>query len=420
MVDHGPGAGSGPAALGVGGTTAAYAQAPAVSGTGPAPLSLDLLSPFRHYPAPGSFAFQGRTLVAEYARDSLLSSRVDVYLHRYRPETAVVLACDLRTGKLLAMGERSDSAVTASPRLAFAGGFPAASLIKILTAAAALELKVHEVTDSIPQVGSYHTLYRRQLRPDDRWAGKVTLQEAFSKSVNPAFGLLGISLGADALRRYAERLGFNRASPPSCVAPSVMLVPDTGFALAEAACGFTSKTTISPWHALELARALGDDGVLRPCALARSLRDPQGGEVPLHGAAAPGTMVSAENLAKLQAMMQATVRSGTARKGFHSVLRAAQLEKIEVGGKTGSLDGELGTDSAKGRFDWFIGYARLKEDPAHGMALCVMLVHKEYRATSSAQFSALLVRDWLAAEIKARKIEAAPHPASPPGTAPAG
>lgn len=364
---------------------------------------LDLHSPFHRYPSPDTFTVAGHSLVADYAADSLVQARIGVYLHRYRPDAAVVLACDLKTGRMLGVGERRDSLVTGVPRMAFLSGFPAASLIKILTATAAIELKGKGPADSIPQIGSYHTLYRRQLRAaaEDR-GPKVTLQEAFSKSVNPAFGILGLDMGGGALQKIAADMGFNR--PLACINPSIFQAPDTGYSLAETACGFTARTTISPLHALAIARGIGDDGRVRYGAFARSLTDLTGRkEIQLRHDTGTA-FVSAANLPKLQALMAGTVRSGTARKGFHQVMRASHMEKIEVGGKTGSLDGL----EPKGRYDWFIGYVRSKEDPSRGMALSIMLVHGQYANVRSTVLAALLIRDWLAALEKARKLEAAP------------
>ncbi|HKP97889.1 MAG TPA: penicillin-binding transpeptidase domain-containing protein [Fibrobacteria bacterium] len=378
------------------------ADVPAAAAT-----AADWQTPMRNYPRPDTFDFQGNAMVADYAPDSLLNARVKVYLERYRPETGVIMIADLRSGHVLAMGEREDSVITGAPRLAYGGGFPAASLIKILTATAALECKARELTDSIPQLGGYHTLYKRQLRTEGQHRyPKITLEEAFSKSVNPAFGMLGLSMGPEALRATASRMGFNRAILPSCVAKSRIEFPDSGFSLAEAACGFTAKTTISPWHALQIARGAGDDGRLRPCSFARTIVDlGSGAERPVTSDTG-GYFVSPANLGALQGFMQATVRTGTARKGFHSVLRAGHLEKIEAGGKTGSLDGE----ETRGRFDWFIGYVKLKDDPARGLAFSIMLVHREYSSIHASQLAALLIRDWLTAcekAAKARKAEMA-------------
>jgi peptidoglycan glycosyltransferase len=363
---------------------------------------LEWQSPMRNYPVPDTFSYQGKAMEAKYATDSLLNARINVYLQRYRPETGVILVADLKSGHILAMGERDDSVIAAKPKLAFGSGFPAASLIKILTATAALECNSKYVTDSIPQLGSFHTLYKRQLlvdRPGRQL--KITLEDAFAKSVNPAFGLMGLNMGPIALRTQAGRLGFNRQEPLAAIAQSKIEFPDSGFSLAEAACGFTAKTTISPWHALEIARGAGDDGKLRTCIFVRSITDLSSGKEMNLGQDTGEAFLSAANLPKLQALMQATVRIGTARKGFHSILKASHLEKIEAGGKTGSLDGE----ETLGRFDWFIGYVKLKDQPSRGLAFSIMLVHREYSSVHASQLAALLIRDWLAALEKARKAE---------------
>jgi peptidoglycan glycosyltransferase len=365
--------------------------------------SLDLYSSFRNYPQADTFTYEGRTLAAQYDPDSLLNARTAVYLQRYRPETGVILACDLKSGRVLAAGERQDSVVTTAPRMAFLGCYPAASLIKILTASAAFDLKGKDATDSIPVIGGYYTLYKRQLRCGESWdrLPKITIREAFAKSVNPAFAVLGQSMGPEVLRTVAEKLGFNHPRMPQCGSPSRIDIPDSGFGLAEMSCGFTGKTTISPWHALEIARGAGDDGRLRACSFARSVTDIAGNkQVTLAGDT--GTQfISPANLPKLQTLMEGTIRFGTARKSFYSVLRASHMEKLDLGGKTGSLDG----DEPKGRYDWFIGYAKLKDDPSDGLALAIMVVHREYVSVRSSQLAALLIRDWIIAKEKAKKAK---------------
>ncbi len=370
--------------------------------------TLEWSPPLRNYPLSDTFSFHGRAQVAEYGLDSLLNARVNIYLQRYKPEIGVILIADLKSGHILAMGERDDSVISEKPRLAFGSGFPAASLIKILTATAALECKAKDINDSIPQLGSYHTLYKRQLMAaNPARLPKITLEQAFARSVNPAFGLLGMNLGAAALRNQALRLGFNQPEPVPGVAQSRIEIPDTGFSLAETACGFTTKTTISPWHALQIARGAGDDGRLRPCPFTREITDLSTGKKLLVTLAPGEPFVSSDNLLKLQDLMRASVRFGTARKGFHRTFKASQLEKIDAGGKTGSLDGE----ETRGRFDWFIGFVKFKDEPGRGLAFSIMLVHREYSSIHASQLAALLIKDWMISVEKARKAEAAYHAA---------
>src|SRR5690606_21377646 len=81
---------------------------------------------------------EGRWLT-RYAADEVLQERAERYVNRYRPEGAVVVVCDLRTGQIRALVERDSNQTTSLPRLALGTTFPAASLAKIVTAAAVLE-----------------------------------------------------------------------------------------------------------------------------------------------------------------------------------------------------------------------------------------------------------------------------------------
>ncbi len=364
------------------------------------PPMADLSSPLRHYPKPDTIDLAGVPYLAQYSPDTALSRKLLDHLRRQRPENAVVLVCDLKTGLMLAVGERSDSTVTQTPRMALSSTFPAASLSKIITALAVIEKSHQYALEGVPHIGSMHTLYRWQLLAQpEKAALTLSLEEAFGRSVNPAFGILGLAIGATQLKSVADRLGFNGAWPLSALSASHYSAPDSGFALAEHASGFTRDVTISPFHALFMARGIGDDGYLRPSRLAQSLVNLETGEeMPLDLEWKPHSQpfVSAKNLPRMQALMEATVGMGTARKGFHSILRRDLLDKLELGGKTGSLTG----DSPPGRYDWFIGYARFKDNPEMGIAICTMLIHQSYQSMRSSQLSAMVIRDW------ARKVQA--------------
>ncbi len=377
----------------------------------PHPMWPDRHSPFIHYPQPDTFQVKGKKYQARYAVDEWLNGRISSYLSRYRPEYAVVLVADLETGNILGVGERSNSEVSSIPRMTFGGNFPAASLAKILTSVAAIETHGKNIDDSIVQVGPYHTLYHRQVNiVENPRLPRITLEEAFAKSVNPAFAILGQRVGPEALRKYGEKFGFNRPLSQSLAIPSRLEVPDTGFHLSEISCGYTKSTTISPLHALQIARGAGFDGIMKPCVFSHETHEVATGfhpEVRFEGEMS--AFISPENLGKLQQLMESTVRHGTARKGFRSVFKEREHAKLSMGGKTGSLNG----DDPKGRYDWFIGYGKFKDTPSKGIAVAVMFVHSEYKAMRSSQMAALLIRDWAKAQEKNSPAEAATIPLEP-------
>ncbi len=344
----------------------------------------------KNFPAQDTFSIQNEKWATDYSVDPALQSSALAYLDRYRPDNAVLAVCDLRTGVIRTLAERDSAGVHSHPRMAFAATFPAASLIKILTASAVLEGKCALPMDNLPLLGRSHTLYRFQLQlPKRAHYPKISLENAFARSVNPVFGGLGLRIGAEALRKMGSALGFNQPqSVPEC-SPSHFDVPDSGFALAEVACGFTKATTLSPLHALRIARGIGDDGRLSPLSFTPDLRNLKNGRRIINPASTAEPFISATALSDLRTLMAATVASGTARKGFHRAFRAVPSD-LDLGGKTGSLDGT----QPPGRYEWYIGYAKQKDHPNQGIAIAVMVINQHRQSVHASELAALLIREW--------------------------
>jgi cell division protein FtsI/penicillin-binding protein 2 len=338
--------------------------------------------------------------VTRYAPDEMLQARALRYVNQYRPEGAVIVVCDLRTGQVRALVERDSNLTSTRPRLALGTTFPAASLAKIVTAAAVLERGIYRPHDDLPLMGGAHTLYRAQLRvPGHGRFPTVTLREAFARSVNPTFGLLGLRVGSERIRDMAGRLGFNHPSLPDGPAEypddgaplqARLNPPDSGFALAEVASGYTTATTISPLHALRIARAIGEDGRLLPARFTRELKSLDNGRTLILPEPEAEPFASPATLQGLRTLMEATVSSGTARRGFRRNMNASDFERLDMGGKTGSLTGH----NPPGRYEWFIGYARHRSHPDQGIAVAVMLINRTYLAVHATELAGLVIRDW--------------------------
>ncbi len=373
----------------------------AASRPGPDPVRIAEREGRPVLPVPASFPRQdtltlrGDRWVTRYSPDEALQTRTVRWLNRYRPQSAVVVVCDLRTGQIRVVAERDSTGTRTSPQLAFGTTYPAASLAKIVTAAAVLENGVHAPRDNLPLIGGAYTLYRNQLRiPTHGRYPTVTLQSAFARSVNPTFGLLGMQLGPEPLHSMAERLGFNRSlEVASGLDPafSRYVAPDTGFGLAEAASGFTRATTISPLHALQIARAIGRDGRLLPLRFTDGLQTLDGTRmVSLPSMDDETPILSPQALEQLRALMEATVTSGTARRGFQRNMTAQDMRNLQMGGKTGSLTGR----DPPGRYEWFVGYAQRRDNPDDGIAVAVMLINRDYLAVHASELAGLVIRDW--------------------------
>ncbi len=327
------------------------------------------------------------TLNLALQKDSLLGARMDQLLRQQRPGAAVYVTVDMATNEILAWGARSDSLNHATPHWLGKSTFPAASLIKIVTSAAAIESNRYDPLTEIPMIGRSTTLYYRQLKVPKNYKGPhVTLQDAFAKSINPAMGLIGKELGGKRMKSTAFRFGFNRPFPGNFPQISRFMPPDTGFALAEATSGFTSKNTISVLHAAAMVRSMLTRKDLEiPWS---PLLGKYG--VPTQGVSLQKSDFRAETYGALRQLFLRTVSHGTARKHLLRQVPAKFREKLLIGGKTGSLDGKDPT----GRYDWFAGYAQFKDKPGQGIIVVVMQVHQKYRTLPSPGIAGSLITTW--------------------------
>lgn len=76
---------------------------------------------------------------------------------------------------------------------------------------------------------------------------------------------------------------------------------------------------------------------------------------------------------ELKEMMNLTVSKGTARGAFRP-WKTKKIRDIEIGGKTGTITGGV----PYGRRDWFVSYAKPKDDPNDaGISVAVMIVNVE-------------------------------------------
>jgi penicillin-binding protein A len=324
---------------------------------------------------------------AMFQKDPLLGQRIHRFLARYRPEHAFVLISDIGTNEIIAWGQRTDSAQSEHPTFLPRTTFPAASLIKTVTAAAAFEKLGLTPETPIPDIGRRTTLYRRQLVAREDFNGStITLRQAYGSSANPAFGILGLELGQENLIAMGSKMGFETRFPKNIPNTSIYLPPDTGFGLAEIASGYTRATTISPLHSSAIVRAIVTGGHIElpwstviPEPFASSdrvrLRDSQLDSTTYEG---------------LMELMRTTLTSGTARRGVRRTITERYRNKLEIGGKTGSLTGF----DPRGRYDWFAGYARSTDNPEHGIIITVMQVHGPYRNLPTTELTGLMINAW--------------------------
>jgi len=324
-----------------------------------------------------------------------LQSYVVKRFKRYRPLLASGVIVDATTGAVYVMANYTDAADTQQvfpddvDNYCLYGGFPAASLIKIVTAAAVMEKKGFNITHSLPVSGGFYTLYKHQLglKKQRFRAQPVTLKKAFSKSINPFFGKLGIQyLNDEEFTEIARSFLFN--VPMAFDLPlqrSSVFNPETDFERAERASGFNTRTTISPLHAALIASLpIGDGKIMRPYLIDRIVAD-SGKDLYWCEKTLLSQPLSKKNVLQLSRLMQATVSQGTARKSFRRLRRTKGYQDWTLGGKTGAIN----LPNLQRRCEWYAGFAE-KGDVKLGIAL--VIVHKEQRTVKPSFVAAELIK----------------------------
>ncbi len=278
--------------------------------------------------------------------DPGLQEKLERSLASYRVPWGATVMLEAGSGRVLALAEHSQEE-PGRRGLALSPIAPAASIFKIVTAAALLERGV-SMSDSVCYHGGRRRLQPRLLADDPRRDRRcVSLADALGRSTNVVFAKLADrDLDAPALRSAAERFLFNvPIAFPREVEPSPASIPDDPFGLAKAAAGF-GEVRLSPLHAALLASIVANGGLLVPPVL---VDDVQG--APLPAPPVPWRVVDETVASELADMMRTTVTVGTARRAFRRT--AAGLRGVTVAGKTGSL-----SDPSPFRdYTWFVGFA---------------------------------------------------------------
>lgn len=372
----------------------APAAQPAAAGSAPVLTKADLqvlIDPSRFInltEAAFPLEMDGRRFTVETSLNPQLQSQLLKRMDRKHCRYIAVVAMEPASGRLLAMaGFDKDNPASANPCIETR--FPAASIFKIVTAAAAVEKLGFRPGSSLSFNGGKYTLYKSQLNDQqNRYTRYISFKDSFAQSVNPVFGKLGArTLGKDALQQYAEAFGFNRPIDFEIpLAPSTVFLSDEPYQWAEIASGFNRQTIISPLHGAILAATILNGGQMVAPTIVDQITDAHGRPVyrqhrqPLDRAISP----SASKI--VNTLMAATVHAGTSRKAFKGHGRDRVLSRLNIGGKTGSISNR----SNELRYDWFVGFAEEKNG-SEKIAISVVVAHEEYIGTRAGQYARLVI-----------------------------
>lgn len=318
----------------------------------------------------------GDRFKVEYTLDEGLTQDVFDILRRGRVERGVAIVIDPKTGRLLAY------AATDSNVLPVERAYPAASIIKVITAAALLERRADPaVWDCLYEGNKYRLSPSRLDRP--RAGNHATLEEALATSNNQCFSQWAIhGLGEPRLRRMIDLFGWS--SRPAIGHDAGRVEPAANrYDLGQLGSGLDG-VRVTPLHVASLASVLADGRLVEPRWIDRVV-DAENHVVALPGTSVPRRVVSPRTADHLRELMVATTKRGTARRAFRTRRGVPLLGSIDVAGKTGNLNGK----NPSGRYEWFFGVAPA-EDPKVGVV--VLQVHGHLWWARSSELAANILR----------------------------
>jgi peptidoglycan glycosyltransferase len=234
-------------------------------------------------------------------------------------------------------------------------GYAPGSSFKVLTATAAIDTATFtpestvDGKDNVPISGV-------PLQNDNNQSyGQITLTQALAKSVNTVWAQVAEKLGKQTLDRYMSRFGFDRkpeldypADEMSSsgeyrrghlIAPTSTLVDIGRMGIGQ------DKLEVTPLQMAEVAAAVANGGKLMKPHLTDRIVNPDG-RVERIGPSVQAVVMKPSTAAAVTSMMEAVVKEGTGT--------AAQIPGVQVAGKTGTAETQIGQAINN---VWFIAFA---------------------------------------------------------------
>ncbi|GAB4233733.1 MAG: hypothetical protein OHK0028_09630 [Deltaproteobacteria bacterium] len=283
-----------------------------------------------------------------------LQAQVFELFRRFDPLYGVFAAMEPDTGRVVALvGYRRGG--EADPWLAMKAIYPAASLIKVVTASAAIERGKVSPDEEISYRGGIYGITRGGIHArDGRGIPKMSLEEAIARSANAVFGKVAVNyVGGPVLEEYLAKFGFGQKIPFDLpVEQSRGDVPRDEYELARTGAGF-GEVYVSPLHMAMIMSAIASGGSMPRPILVDRIEDRDGELLYESSPAKWRDTVFPETANAVVRMMVKTVEMGTSRRTFGTPGTTPLLQDMDVAGKTGSLSGW----TPRVHFEWFAGVA---------------------------------------------------------------
>ncbi len=311
-----------------------------------------------------------------YTFDDELDLFVRKILKRSHSDYISAVIIDNKTGNILSAVDYDKKNKKYGHLLTFQYAHPAASIFKIITTAELLQNTKVEKNTILSFVGRSTTLYKYQLKSQfRRYKRYLTLKKAFALSNNAVFGKTAIEyLSGIGLYQMAEAFGFNNRIIRDLEIPiSYMPMPQSQYNLAEIASGFNKTTQMSPVQGAMIASVVANKGNLQRPKIVDFLVNQKGEKILINNKLVSNKVISEDVADDIKEMMELTVNRGTARGTFGRRFARKNKDRLEIGGKTGTITG----GNPHGKHDWFVAYVNPKDQSKSGISICVMIINKK-------------------------------------------
>jgi peptidoglycan glycosyltransferase len=235
-------------------------------------------------------------------------------------------------------------------------GYAPGSTFKVVTATAAIDSGAFTPGSTVSGRNDVRISGVPLQNDENENFGPITLTEALAKSVNTVWAQVAERVGKPAIARYMRRFGFDKKpqldypaeemsssgeySRGRIVSPTSSLVDVGRMGIGQ------DKLAVTPLQMAEVASAVANRGrLMRPHMTARIV-DPDGRTVQRIAPHVQSVVMKPSTADAVRLMMEAVVNEGTGT--------TAQIAGVQVAGKTGTAETQIGTAINN---VWFIAFA---------------------------------------------------------------
>ncbi len=235
-------------------------------------------------------------------------------------------------------------------------GYAPGSTFKVVTATAAIDTGRYTPNSTVS--GRDGVLISGVPLQNDNGEnlGQITLTEALAKSVNTVWAQVAESLGKQTMARYMARFGFDRKPRLDYPAEQMSasgeyyrghLLAPTSPRVDVGRMGIgQDKLQVVPLQMAEVAAAVANRGRLMVPHMTARIVDPDGRTVESIAPRVQSVVMKPATASAVTSMMEAVVDEGTGTQ--------AQIPGVQVAGKTGTAETQVGTAINN---VWFIAFA---------------------------------------------------------------